>query len=201
MTPSISHSALEALNARSASRAERPASPAQADALVLADGTRLRLRPVGPHDRDGVAELFARLGPKSRYRRFLLPKPELTPGELSSLTDVDHLCDEAIAAVDQHEGSIVGVGAVRPRPRSTGQRKRGLRGRRRVAEHGRRHGARQVHSAARSRERLRTAYRHDVMGEPARARTAAKARVPRLLEPRRRDRARTHPQSINQVGT
>jgi RimJ/RimL family protein N-acetyltransferase len=78
--------------------------------LVLANGTRLRLRPVGPHDRDGVAELFARLGPKSRYRRFLLPTPELTPGEVSALTDVDHLCDEAVAAVDQRRGSIVGVG-------------------------------------------------------------------------------------------
>jgi RimJ/RimL family protein N-acetyltransferase len=110
MAPSISHSALEALNTGSAPRAERTASPGQADALVLANGTRLRLRAVSPHDRDGVAELFARLGPKSRYRRFLLPKPELTPRELSSLTDVDHLCDGAIAAVDQRTGSIVGVG-------------------------------------------------------------------------------------------
>lgn len=110
MTPSISNSAPEALNGRSASRAERTACPGQADALVLANGTRLRLRRVDPHDRDGVAELFARLGPNSRYRRFLLPKPELTPGELSSLTNVDHLCDESIAAVDQRKGSIVGVG-------------------------------------------------------------------------------------------
>lgn len=86
------------------------ASPGPADALLLANGTRLRLRPLGPHDHDGVAELFARLGPTSRYRRFLLPKPELTPWELSSLIDVDHLCFESIAAVDQRKGSIVGVG-------------------------------------------------------------------------------------------
>jgi|HubBroStandDraft_3_1064219.scaffolds.fasta_scaffold75713_2 ribosomal protein S18 acetylase RimI-like enzyme len=110
MTPSISHSALEALNGRSASGADRTASPDRAETLVVANGTRLRLRPVRPHDRDGIAELFARLSPKSRYRRFLLPRPELTPGELSTLTDVDHVCDEAIAAVDERKGSIVAVG-------------------------------------------------------------------------------------------
>jgi GNAT superfamily N-acetyltransferase len=110
IAPSISGSGLEALDVRSASRAGRTASPGQADALVLGDGTRLRLRPVGPHDRDGLAKLFARLGPESRYRRFLSPKRELTPGELAALTDVDHMYDEAIAAVDQRDGSIVAVG-------------------------------------------------------------------------------------------
>jgi GNAT superfamily N-acetyltransferase len=109
MAPSISRSGLEALDERSASRAGRTASPGKADALVLADGTRLRLRPIGPHDRDGLAKLFARLGPESRYRRFLVPKRELTPGELAALTDIDHLDHEAIAAVDQLDGSIVGV--------------------------------------------------------------------------------------------
>jgi acetate---CoA ligase (ADP-forming) len=110
MARSISRSGLEALDGRSASRADRTASSGQADALVLADGTRLRFRPVGPHDRDGLAKLFARLGPESRYRRFLSPKRELTPGELDALTDVDHLYHEAIAAVDRQDGSIVGVG-------------------------------------------------------------------------------------------
>jgi hypothetical protein len=205
MAPSISHGCLEALDGRSASRADRTASPGQADALVLPDGTRLRLRRVGPHDRDRLAKLFARLGPESRYRRFLLPKRELTPGELAALTDVDHLYHEAIAAVHQHDGSIVGVGHYAPRHRSRGQRERSRRGRRRVAAYGHRHGARQVHGAARSGERVRAAYRHDVMGEPARTRAAAKARVSRLLEPRRRDRARTPPRSgarsVNRFGT
>jgi GNAT superfamily N-acetyltransferase len=110
MSPSMSRSSLEALDEKSASRAGRPASGGQADGLVLANGTRLRLRPVGPHDRDGLVRLFARLGPESRYRRFLIPKRELSPGELAALTDVDHLDHEAIAAVDQHDGSIVGFG-------------------------------------------------------------------------------------------
>jgi ketosteroid isomerase-like protein/RimJ/RimL family protein N-acetyltransferase len=87
------------------------AAPAEAtDALVLPDGTQLRLRPICPDDRDGVAALFARLTPESRRRRFLSPKAELTPRELTYLTDIDHVYHEAIAAVDQRDGSIVGVG-------------------------------------------------------------------------------------------
>ena len=56
-----------------------------------------------------MAALFARLTPQSRYRRFLSPKRELTPRELTFFTDIDHLNHEAIAAVDQRDDSIVGV--------------------------------------------------------------------------------------------
>jgi RimJ/RimL family protein N-acetyltransferase len=78
--------------------------------LVLANGTTLRIRPLGSDDAAGIAALFARLGPESRRRRFLSPKRELTPRELARLTDVDHIHREAFAAVDQRDGSIVGVG-------------------------------------------------------------------------------------------
>ena len=77
--------------------------------LVLADGTRLRLRPLQSEDRDGFAALFARLSPESRYRRFLSPKRELTARELSAFTDIDHIRHAAFAAIDQRDGSIVGV--------------------------------------------------------------------------------------------
>jgi RimJ/RimL family protein N-acetyltransferase len=87
----------------------RASSGKPTDVLVLADGTRLGLRPLGGEDQAGVAALFARLSPESRYRRFLSPKPELTPRELSLLTDIDHIHHEAFAAVDQRDGSIVGV--------------------------------------------------------------------------------------------
>jgi RimJ/RimL family protein N-acetyltransferase len=79
------------------------------DTLLLADGTRLQLRPIGSDDRDQVAALFARLSPESRYRRFLSPKRELTPRELTFFTDIDHTNHEAIAAADPRDGSIVGV--------------------------------------------------------------------------------------------
>lgn len=78
--------------------------------LVLSDGTRLRFRPICPDDRDSLAALFARLTPESRRRRFLSPKHELTTRELAYLTDIDHVAHEAIAAVDERDGSIVGVG-------------------------------------------------------------------------------------------
>jgi RimJ/RimL family protein N-acetyltransferase len=80
------------------------------DRLVLADGRRLLLRPLRTDDRAGLAALFAGLTPESRYRRFLSPKHELTPRELTYLTDIDHLHHEAFAAVDPRDGSIVGVG-------------------------------------------------------------------------------------------
>ena len=79
------------------------------DLLVLANATHLRFRAINSDDRDGFARLFTRLTPESRHRRFLSPKPELTPRELAFLTDIDHVGHEAIAAVDQRDGSIVGV--------------------------------------------------------------------------------------------
>ena len=86
-------------------------SPAEVtDALMLGDGTRLLLRPIGREDREGLTALFARLTPESRRRRFLSPKHELTPRELAFFTDIDHVGHEAIAAFDQRDGSIVGVG-------------------------------------------------------------------------------------------
>ena len=80
-----------------------------AESLVVANGTRISLRQVDTDDRAGLAALFARLSPQSRYQRFLSPKRELTPRELTYFTDIDHVNHEAIAAVDQHDDSIVGV--------------------------------------------------------------------------------------------
>jgi GNAT superfamily N-acetyltransferase len=80
------------------------------EALMLADDTRLLLRPIGREDREALAALFARLTPESRHRRFLSPKHELTPRELAFFTDIDHVAHEAIVALDQRDGAIVGVG-------------------------------------------------------------------------------------------
>jgi RimJ/RimL family protein N-acetyltransferase len=76
---------------------------------VVANGTLISLRQVGADDHAALAALFARLTPESRYQRFLSPKCELTPRELTFVTDIDHLNHEAIAAVDQRDNSIVGV--------------------------------------------------------------------------------------------
>jgi RimJ/RimL family protein N-acetyltransferase len=77
--------------------------------LVVADGTRLRFRPIDAGDRNGLASLFARLSPESRRRRFLSAKHELSDAELDYFSDIDHVRHEAIAAIDQRDGSIVGV--------------------------------------------------------------------------------------------
>lgn len=77
--------------------------------LVLSNGTRVSVRQLGADDRAGFVTLFERLSPESRLRRFLSPKRELDPRELTFLTDVDHCQHEAIAAVDERDGSIVGT--------------------------------------------------------------------------------------------
>ena len=67
------------------------------------------VRPIGPADREALAVAFDRLSPESRYRRFLAPKTELTPRELTRFTEVDHVNDEALVAVEPLSGRLVGV--------------------------------------------------------------------------------------------
>jgi RimJ/RimL family protein N-acetyltransferase len=80
---------------------------AAGDRLELQDGRRLRIRPIRREDRHRFRGLFARLAPESRYRRYFSPKPELSERELSYLVDVDHVQHEALAAVDETDGSFV----------------------------------------------------------------------------------------------
>jgi len=47
-------------------------------AVTVRDGSRLVVRPVRPDDRALLLAGFERLGPESRYKRFLAPMPELT---------------------------------------------------------------------------------------------------------------------------
>jgi GNAT superfamily N-acetyltransferase len=78
--------------------------------MTLADGTRLRVRPIDPADRAPLADAFRRLSDQSRRHRFLGPKPRLSERELDYLTDVDHVTHEALVAIDETTGQIVGVG-------------------------------------------------------------------------------------------
>ena len=78
--------------------------------MTLADGARLRVRPIDPADRVPLADAFARLSDQSRRQRFLGPKPRLSERELDYLTDVDHVTHEALVAIDETTGQIVGVG-------------------------------------------------------------------------------------------
>lgn len=78
--------------------------------MTLADGARLRVRPIVPADREPLADAFDRLSDRSRRQRFLAPKPRLSARELDYLTDVDHVTHEALIAIDETTGDIVGVG-------------------------------------------------------------------------------------------
>jgi GNAT superfamily N-acetyltransferase len=80
-----------------------------AAAACVADGARLRVRPVTVADRDRITAGFEKLSRDSRYRRFLGPKTRLSNAELTYLTDIDHRTHAAFAAVDECDGSFVGI--------------------------------------------------------------------------------------------
>jgi RimJ/RimL family protein N-acetyltransferase len=77
--------------------------------VVLRDGSKVLIRPVGSEDASLLADGFARLSPESRRLRFLRRKDELTPAELRYFTDVDHHDHEALGALDRAGGRGVGI--------------------------------------------------------------------------------------------
>ena len=78
-------------------------------AFALGDGSSVVARPVRPEDRELLLAGFERLGPASRYQRFLAPMAELTDDIVTYLTEVDHHDHEALAAIDAATGEGVGV--------------------------------------------------------------------------------------------
>jgi GNAT superfamily N-acetyltransferase len=75
----------------------------------LPAGDEVVVRALGPEDRERLAAAFERLGERSRFQRFMTPKRSLTPGELTYLTEVDHVDHEAIGAIDPATGAGLGV--------------------------------------------------------------------------------------------
>lgn len=76
--------------------------------VLLRDGSEVTLRQIEPEDREAIRASFERMGPDSRYTRFLSPIAELTESQLDYLTDVDHHDHEAVVAVGD-DGSGLGV--------------------------------------------------------------------------------------------
>src|SRR4051794_28656794 len=74
--------------------------------IALPDGSTLAVRPIGPDDRAGLADAFARMSDQSRYKRFMGPKPKLSDRELTYFTEIDHSTHEALVAVDPETGYI-----------------------------------------------------------------------------------------------
>ena len=61
----------------------------------------LEIRPIAADDKAALVDFFARLSPRSRYRRFFSSKPSLSPRELAYFTEVDHRCHVGLVAVDE----------------------------------------------------------------------------------------------------
>jgi GNAT superfamily N-acetyltransferase len=70
-----------------------------AEVKRLNDGTPVIIRPIRADDREELLRCFARLGPRSRYQRFLMPKAELTEATLTYLTEVDGRDHVALVAL------------------------------------------------------------------------------------------------------
>lgn len=105
------------LPARASSRLP-PESPlyraVRSSALTLRDGTAVLLRPVGPEDRELLADGFERLSPESRYRRFFAPLKALPEHLLDYLTSIDHVDHFAWGAVVRDDGGAwLGIGVSR----------------------------------------------------------------------------------------
>lgn len=85
----------------------------RATEVHLADGTRIRIRPVVPDDAAGIAAGFAKLSRESRYRRFMSPIEELAPEMLRRLTEIDYVDHFAWIAEALDEPGEPGVGVSR----------------------------------------------------------------------------------------
>jgi GNAT superfamily N-acetyltransferase len=77
----------------------------------LSSGTEVRIRPIGPDDKQLLADAVAAMSPDSTYRRFLGAKRELTPDDLRYLTEIDFRDHVAVVAVRlDAPGTLAGVG-------------------------------------------------------------------------------------------
>ena len=79
----------------------------------MRSGDRVRLRPVLPSDRDGIAAAYGRLSRESKRMRFFVPLAELTPEMLSELSEVDHFDRAAWLAQVEQDGRWTGIGIAR----------------------------------------------------------------------------------------
>jgi len=87
--------------------------------VALRDGTPVRIRPVGPEDREALQTGLERLSAESRYRRFLSPLRSLSAEQLDQLTGadgVDHVVLGALAGARPQPAGVARY--IRTRPTS-----------------------------------------------------------------------------------
>lgn len=86
---------------------------ARTSVTALRDGTRVKIRPVVPTDKQRFLDGFGRLSPASRYRRFLAPVDELTSDMLRYFTEVDYRDHFAYVALLADRSDEPGIGVAR----------------------------------------------------------------------------------------
>lgn len=78
-------------------------------ALITSDGARLDVSPLEPADKASLREGLKHLSPDSAYRRFFVASSDLTDGQLTYLTTLDHQRHEALGVSDPLTGEGVAV--------------------------------------------------------------------------------------------
>ena len=78
----------------------------------LADCTRVRIRPIAPHDLRMHWRFLCSLSLQTRYQRLLSPRA-LLPGELRRLVDIDYEREMALVAVAEIDGDEQELGVAR----------------------------------------------------------------------------------------
>lgn len=80
--------------------------------LTLKNGREVLIRPIQPTDNDLIIDLFNRISPGSRYKRFLRNMNALTEDMLHQFTHVDYKTDFALVAIIEENGiqAIIAVG-------------------------------------------------------------------------------------------
>ena len=79
----------------------------------LSDGTRVRIRPIAPKDKERISEGWQYLSASTRYMRFLHPKSRLTKWELAYLTEIDYVDHFAWGAELHDDPGKLGIGIAR----------------------------------------------------------------------------------------
>jgi RimJ/RimL family protein N-acetyltransferase len=77
--------------------------------VALRDGSEIAIRPIRKSDKKRLLEGFQHLSPESRYRRFLVPMPRLSPRLVRYFTEIDHHDHEALVALGWESREPIGV--------------------------------------------------------------------------------------------
>jgi RimJ/RimL family protein N-acetyltransferase len=80
------------------------------EAFTLPSGREVVIRPIRPDDGERLKAAYRALSPKSKYQRFLAPKPRLTETDTRYLVEVDGVNHVALIATSTEDPDwIIGV--------------------------------------------------------------------------------------------